>query len=59
MNNYDRFNEQWQKAKLKLKMLNLYEPTRVKDGLEKVAFKEAERRIAERYLQIRRAGSDE
>lgn len=59
MNNYDRFNDQWQKAKLKLKMLNLYEPTRVKDGLEKVAFKEAERRIAEKYRQMIRAGNDE
>jgi len=59
VNNYDRFNEQWQKAKLKLKMLNLYEPTMVKSSLERIAFKEAERRIAENYRQIIRAGNDE
>jgi hypothetical protein len=59
VNNYDKFNEQWQKAKLKLKMLNLYEPTKVKNSLEKIAFKEAERRIAEKYIQIQRVRNDE
>tara|TARA_R110000822_G_scaffold309689_2_gene439890 strand:- start:457 stop:636 length:180 start_codon:yes stop_codon:yes gene_type:complete len=59
MNNYDRFNEQWQKAKLKLKELNLYDPAKVKEGLERAAMKVAESRIATKYLYKKQGDSDE
>jgi hypothetical protein len=59
MNNYDRFNEQWQKVKLRLKVLNLYDPVKVKERLERSAMKVAESRIATKYLYKKQGESDE